>query len=101
MTEKLLREYVRSSLMFEDDGGYDAMSPYGTSFGSGQDLYNIFIKPFTDVVDTAAGEVSKASVKVQTAAKVAFETVATTFIPFLSSDYDDIWDAEAQQIEKE
>lgn len=91
-----LKECVR---VLREEGGYDDLSDHGSSFGSGKDLYNVFIKPFTDVVSTAAAEVSKSSVRAQTLAKTAFETIATTLIPFLSSDYDEIWADEKERID--
>lgn len=105
-TEKLLREYVRQVLV-EDDGGVyadlagaDAGSPYGMHYGSGDDLYKVFIKPFVDVVDTAAGKTKELSQKGQTVLKTAFETVATTLIPVLSDSYSEIFAHEKQEVEK-
>jgi hypothetical protein len=101
-TEKLLREYVRA-VISEDEGGGDGgvygdlssadagMSPYGVSFGSGQDLYKVFVAPFTDVVATAAGKTKEISQKGQTLLRVAFEAVATTLVPILRDSYAEIF----------
>jgi hypothetical protein len=112
-TEKLLREYVRAVLTEDEGGGggdggvygdlsmADATgSPYGMSFGSGKDLYNIFVKPFTDVVGVAAGKTKELSEKGQTLLKVAFESVATTLIPILKDSYSEIFKKEQDQIDK-
>lgn len=111
-TERLLREYVRALLNEEGDGGggdYTAggimaagatMNPYGVYYGSSEDLYKIFIKPFTDVIQTTVGKTKEMSVKTQTLLKVAFETVATTLIPVLRDDYADIFAKEKKQLEQ-
>ena len=113
-TERLLREYVRA-ILTEDQGGTDAsagytahdimssagaMNPYGMHYGSGNDLYKAFIKPFVDVAQTTAGKAKEMSVKTQTLVKVAFETVATTLIPILRNDYADIFKAEKSSLAK-
>lgn len=103
-TQKLLREYVQE-LLNEDDYGDLALSdaavgPYGMHYGSGQDLYNIFVKPFTDVVATAAGGAKELSQRGQTLLKTAFEATATSLIPFLSDSYSEIFTNEQQQIKK-
>lgn len=103
----LLREYIREVLT-EDDGGtygdlamFDAThSPWGVSFGSGEDLFNIFVKPFTDVVQTAAGKTKELSQKGQTLIRVAFETIATTLIPVLTDSYNEIFANEKEHIDK-
>lgn len=103
----LLQEYVREVLK-EDDGGvygdlamFDAThSPWGVSFGSNDQLYNIFVKPFTDVVQTAAGKTKELSQRGQTLLKVAFETIATTLIPILTDSYNEIFEKEKERINK-
>lgn len=107
VTERLLREYVREVLK-EDDGGtygdlvtFDAgMNPYGVSFGSGDDLYKIFVKPFVDVVDTTLGKTKELSQKTQTLVKVAFQTIASSLVPALRTDYAKIFAKEKEGIEK-
>ena len=107
VSDKLLREYIREVLK-EDDGGVygdlamaDAMqNPWGVSFGSGEDLFNIFVKPFTDVVQTAAGKTKELSQKGQTLVRVAFETIATTLIPVLTDSYNEIFENEKEKIDK-
>ncbi len=104
-TEKLLREYVRQVL--KEDDGYGAvmgaaadMNPFGMSFGSDDELYKIFVKPFTDVVDTAVGKTKEISQKAQTVMKVAFEAVATSLIPVLKDSYGEIFAHEQKAMEK-
>ena len=110
-TEKLLQEYVRTVLKEYDAGGGDsaaygimmsdaAVGPYGLHYGSGDDLYKIFVKPFVDVVETAAGKTKEMSQRTQTLVRVAFEAVATTLIPVLRDDYAEIFAKEKKEIEK-
>lgn len=101
--EKLVRQHVRQILREDDYGGFDAYdtnSPYGASFGSEKDLYNVFIKPFTDVVDTTVGKSKELSQKTQTMAKVAFEALATSLVPALEDDYKSIFANEKAQMDK-
>lgn len=92
--------------MIEDDyggmdlGGNNADSPFGASFGSDKDLYNVFVKPFTDVVDTVAGKGKELSQKAQTLAHVSFEALMTSVIPMLEDDYEDIFKKEGEAIDK-
>jgi hypothetical protein len=105
--DRLLREYIRAVLT-EDDGGvygdlamFDAThSPWGVSFGSGDDLFNIFVRPFTDVIQTAAGKTKELSQKGQTLVRVAFEAIATTLIPVLTDSYNEIFEHEKEKIDK-
>lgn len=110
-TERLLRAYVRALLKEEGDGhaGYTAhdvmmagggMSPYGAHYGSSDEMYKTFIKPFVDVAQTAAGKTKELSQKTQTLVKVAFETLATTLIPILTDDYKAIFAKEKQALQK-
>lgn len=105
MNEKeLLKEYVSQILKEDDFGGFggDFGGPYGMDFTGGDQskLAKVFITPFTDVLDTAAGKGKEISTKAQTLGKVAFEAIATSLIPVLSSDFDAIFDADKQQMDK-
>jgi hypothetical protein len=103
----LLKEYIQEVLN-EDDGGVymdlamaDAtQSPWGVSFGSNEQLYNIFVRPFVDVVQTAAGKTKELSQKGQTLVRVAFETIATTLIPVLTDSYNEIFAKDKERIDK-
>jgi len=107
-SERLLREYVREVLREDDTGAvwgdlhsHDMMMhPYGAHFGSGSDLFKIFVKPFVDVFDTAMGKTKELSVRVQTLARVAFETIATTLVPIFSDSYKQIFANEKKHIDK-
>jgi|SRR5579863_4002332 len=111
--DKLLREYIREVLKEDQGGGggdggtyYDlamadaTQNPWGVSFGSGEQLFNIFVKPFTDVVQTAMGKTKELSQKAQTLTKVAFETVATTLIPILTDSYNEIFAKDKERMQK-
>jgi len=100
----LLKEYVRCVLT-EDDGGYggfggDLGGPYGMSFGSQKDLYNVFVKPFTDVVSTAAAETKKLSQRTQTALNVITKVAITSFVPFLGQRYEQIFADQKTALDK-
>ncbi len=73
---------------------------YGTAFGDEKEMYNIFVKPFVDVVQTTAGKAKEVSSSAQTAIHTAFRTIATTLIPFLNKDYADIFATEKKRIDK-
>jgi hypothetical protein len=77
-----------------------AMTPYGVHYTSGDMLYKAFVKPFVDVVDVAVGKTKEMSQRVQTLAKVGFEAVATSLLPFLTSDYKEIFDKEKEELDK-
>lgn len=108
MSERLLKEYVREVLREDDTAAvwgdlhtHDMMMhPYGARFGSANDLYKIFIKPFVDVVDTTMGKTKELSQHAQTLVKVAFETIATTLVPIFSDSYKEIFAAEKKSIDK-
>jgi hypothetical protein len=110
--KELISEYVKLVLS-EDDGGGDwgggyggiefsdaAIGPFGAHFGSGGQLYNIFMEPFVNVFKTASGKTKELSKKVQTLGKVAFQTVKTTLLPMLKSDYEKIFVDEKKEIDK-
>lgn len=110
-TEKLLRECIQEMLTEDEGGGYggdygglglDSMagSPYGMHFASQDQLFKIFVKPFTDVVGVAAGKTKELSTKGQTLLKVAFETLATSLIPILKDSYSEIFADEKAKIDK-
>jgi len=103
-SQKILREYVKQILVEDDYGGMmDAaagMSPYGVHYASSDALYKTFIKPFVDVVQVTAGKTKEISRSIQTVATVAFETIATTLLPFLTDDYKDIFEKEKADLDK-
>lgn len=103
-TKVMLRECIKEILKEDDYGGLgmsDAMvGPYGMHYASGEQLYNIFVKPFADVVGVAAGKTKELSEKGQTLLKVAFEAAATTLIPILKDSYGEIFENEKDQIDK-
>lgn len=80
-------------------GGMGGMGPYGARFGSGNDLYRIFVKPFVDVVDTAVGKTKEATSSAYTLARVAFETLVTTLVPFFSDSYKEIFAEEKKRMD--
>jgi hypothetical protein len=98
----LRRRNPQSFILKEDDGGgygdimgaAAGMSPFGMSFGSQEDFYNIFVKPFTDVWDIGKAGVKKISASTQALLRVAFEAISTSLLPWLADDYKDIFQDE-------
>lgn len=102
-TPELIREYV-SLLLNEDDagdlmGGATDAYPYGVSYGSGQDLYKIFVEPFADVFKVAAGKGKELGARAQTLGRTVFDTIASTLIPSLSANYERTFKEEKQRID--
>jgi hypothetical protein len=102
---RILKEYVKSVLL--EDEGYGAAygdysdSPYGMGmYSGGPSLYKIFVEPFVDVFKTAKATAEDLSARTRAAAKVAFEGIATSLIPGLSSDYKAIFDKERADLQK-
>jgi len=77
-----------------------AVGPYGVHYGSGDDLYKVFVKPFVDVVETAAGKTKEMSQRSQTLLRTAFEATATTLIPVLRDSYAEIFQKEREELDK-
>jgi hypothetical protein len=82
------------------DTAMGGAQPYGAHYASGDQMYNIFVKPFVDVVGVAAGKTKELSTKAQTVVKVAFETIATTLVPVLKDSYEQIFAEEKQKIDQ-
>lgn len=103
-SDKLLREFVSELLKEESYEGLSmsnaSMGPYGAHFGSGEQLYKVFIQPFADVIGTAAGKTKELSARAQAMTRIAFEAVATTLIPIYHDHYKEIFEAEKQQIDQ-
>ena len=101
-TKVLLRECIREILKEDDYGGMDMMAgmPYGMHFASQDQMYQIFVKPFADVVGVVAGKTKELSTKGLTLLKVAFESLATTLIPILKDSYGEIFADEKEKIDK-
>jgi hypothetical protein len=97
-SKKILKEYIQE--VISEDVGTDWGGPYGPMLANNDQMYKTFIKPFADVFGVASGKTKQLSQKAQTVGKVAFETIATTLFPFLSSDYKQIFDKEKQAIDK-
>jgi hypothetical protein len=114
-SDKLLREYVSQVLrrsskrsLVEYDGmgdmGYDMGTGgafgMGMSYGSPGELYQTFIQPFVDVVGTIAGKTKEVIRSGLTVLNVAFESLMTSLVPFLSDSYDEIFAKEKSDLAK-
>jgi len=107
--KQLLREHIRK-IISEDDGGsgdyggmYAAnteMAPFGMHFAGKNQLYNTFVKPFVDVIDTAAGKAKETTSRALTVVKVAFESIAVVMLPWLTDDYSEIFADEKLRLDK-
>lgn len=99
-SRSLIRKYV-SEVIKEDMGDYGVdTGGMGAVYGSGSDLFKTFIKPFTDVIGTVAGKTKEVIRSGLTVLNVAFEGVMTTFIPFLTDSYDEIFAKEKTDLAK-
>jgi len=96
----LLKAYVHH-LIKEYDGsmGFDS-GGMGAVYGTKSDLFNTFIKPFTDVAGTVVGKTKELARRGITLAQTVFVTIMTTLIPFLTDSYEEIFDEQARAIEK-
>jgi hypothetical protein len=99
MNRSLIRTYVRTILR-EDYEGLGDGGEQGLEFGSPSKLYKVFLEPFADVFQTAAGKGKELSQKVQTLGKTAFEAVGTTLLPTFKSNYDKIRADEKMSLDK-
>lgn len=92
--------------MLKEDDGFGGLgdvmagAPYGMHYASGDQMYNIFIKPFADVIGVAVGKAKELSQRSQTLLKVAFESIATTLVPILKDSYGEIFAREKEKIDK-
>lgn len=102
--KKLLKRYVKESLndyksflvveyISSDD------SDMGGSYGTQDDLFNTFIKPFADVIGTVIGQTKEVARRGMTVLHVAFETLMTTLVPFLTDSYDEIFAKEKADVQ--
>ena len=99
-SKAVLKEYISRTIAedYDTSGWYDSSGLGGTA--SKGDLYSTFIKPFTDVIHVAAGKTKELVRRGITLLQVAFETVMTTLIPFLTDSYDEIFEKEQSDILK-
>ena len=97
----LLRRYIRDIL--KEETGYGMSDSFAGGVGgtaSHGAMYTAFIKPFVDVIHTAKGKLKELGTHVVAGVKVAFTAAATTFLPFLASDYNSIFKHQQAQINK-
>lgn len=104
-SDELLRQLIREMISEDDtgglmDAGYDMNNGFGAHYASSNQMYDTFVKPFVDVADVAGGKTKEMSKKTGTLMKVAFETIATTLIPFLNDSYDEIFKDESEALDK-
>jgi len=98
-SKALLQAYI-NVILKEDDSWFDDGGAGGSNLGSNEDMYNIFIKPFANVIGTVAGKTKEISQRSQTVLKVAFETIVTTLIPIYKDSYEEIFKKEKERIDK-
>jgi len=110
----LLREFIKSSLksineMEGDVGGIPELGNYyGASYGSFRSaaeispggLMDTFVQPFTDVFKTAVAGAKEITTDVKTLLHVSFRAVISTFLPFIGTRYDDIFEKRDEKIKK-
>lgn len=102
--ERLIRSYIRESLLNEDVNDVSGASLMAQEqprvYGSNTDLYNTFVKPFTDVGKTAVGKAKEVTRKVRSGIEVGVKAALQTVIPGLSFNFNKIFDKEKEDIEK-
>lgn len=89
----LLCEYVRV-IIENDPGGGSGSGDYKN------DLYNTFIRPATDIAQTAVAGAKKITRKARDVLWVGLQTILTTLIPFYGYDYKSVFDKQKSDIEK-
>lgn len=100
-SEHKLRSLIKQ-IIKEDYDGFDSggmIGPYGVHFANSDQLYNAFVKPFVDVVDVAGGKTKELSQKTNSLLKIAFESIATTLLPFLQDSYKEIFANEKEALD--
>lgn len=114
MNDRQFKQYLKQLL--KEEGGDSGMAGGGSGFGFGdmggmggmggmysmgstEGLYNTFVKPFVEVIQTTSGVTKEFMRRVSTTVSVAFEVVLTTFIPVIRDSYDEIFENERRDIE--
>lgn len=108
----LLKEYVRTVLSEEGQGGFGGYSDYVGGMGGGaggygmggivdnDDLYKTFVKPFTDVVSVATGKTKEMSQRTVTLLRTVIEAAFQTVVPFFKDKYAEIFKEEKQHLDR-
>jgi len=102
----LLKEFIKESLNEDDTGGagYGGgmnLSSYGMGYMNyGGSLKSIFVQPFIDASGVIKAATGKALLRIKSLAKIVIETILTTMIPFLKSNYEEIFKIEHEQLKK-
>lgn len=99
--EKLLREFIRSSVSDEKQALREYGDEFGEiDFGTPADLHKMFIQPFTDVLKTTKAAVHDVSTKAGTIFTTVAQGLPSLLVPGLSRDYGQIFDRERQAHER-
>lgn len=105
-----IRSYIH--LIVEDDAGGNPawgpggdwvpgmIGPYGMTFGSGKDLLDTFVTPFTDAFKTALSKSKEVTRKGGTLIWNGVQTALSTLIPVYGYRYKKIFENEQAAIEK-
>lgn len=83
-----------SQFAFTGGGGSGAFSV------GGSDLAKTFLEPFTDVLKTGKGAAKELGARAKTLVSTVVGTAVTTLVPFLSRDYNDLFEEEEEKISK-
>ena len=83
MDDVMLRSVVRAALCESED-------EFGYAFGSPSSLYDIFVKPVTDVGKVAGAEAKKTAARGAAVVRTAGEAIVSTLVPVLDADFDRI-----------
>jgi uncharacterized protein YjgD (DUF1641 family) len=93
----VLEEYVRG-LINEDWG--DTEGGFGMMYASPKDMYDVFIKPFADVIGVASGRTQELMAAGGLLLKTVIWSAVTTVVPFISQDYQEIFSDYRSRIDK-
>ena len=80
----------------------NTLKEYGDEFGATDlgnfaDFRKVFFEPFTDVLNTAKGSLAKVSSKAWKAVETVAKGIPSLVVPFLSTNYDQIFAREEQR----
>lgn len=104
-SKELIKEYIQEILKDNNKSQIveyivDDMSSMGGAYATQSDLYNAFVKPFSDFFYTAVGKTKEVMRRGMTVLQTAFVSLMTTLVPFLTDSYDKMFAQEKADMQK-
>ena len=93
MSHKIINSFIKQVILESED-------EFGYVFGNSSSLYDIFVKPVTDVGKVAGAEAKKTIARGKHLVHTAGEAIISTLLPILDADYDKIDDTAKRKIEQ-